>query len=37
MGYVPREQAKPGVRLGVEIRGKIASAIVVKLPFYKRS
>jgi aminomethyltransferase len=37
MGYVPREQAKPGVRLGVEIRGKTAGAIVVKLPFYKRS
>jgi aminomethyltransferase len=37
MGYVAREHAKPGVRLGVEIRGKTASAVVVKLPFYKRS
>jgi aminomethyltransferase len=37
MGYVAREHAKPGVRLGVEIRGKTAGAVVVKLPFYKRS
>jgi len=37
MGYVTRQSAKPGTGLGVEIRGKTAGAVVVKLPFYKRS
>ncbi|HEY6104260.1 MAG TPA: glycine cleavage system aminomethyltransferase GcvT [bacterium] len=37
MGYVARAQAKPGNSLGVEIRGKKAGAVIVKLPFYKRS
>ena len=37
MGYVAREQAKLGTALAVEIRGKTAGAVVVKLPFYRRS
>lgn len=37
MGYVERSDAKPGTRLEVEIRGKTARAVVVKLPFYRRS
>ena len=37
MGYVTREYATLGTRLGVEIRGKTAGAVVVKRPFYKRS
>jgi aminomethyltransferase len=37
MGYVARAHAKPGSPLGVEIRGKTAGAVMVKLPFYKRS
>ncbi len=37
MAYVPREYARPGRALAVEIRGKAARAVVVKLPFYKRS
>lgn len=37
MGYVPRAHAKPGTALRVEIRGKTAGAVVVKLPFYRRS
>src|SRR3990170_4815868 len=37
MGYVTRQSAKPGTGLGVEIRGKTVGAVVVKLPFYKRS
>lgn len=37
MGYVAPEYAKLGTRLGVEIRGKTVGAVVVKLPFYRRS
>lgn len=37
LGYVPTELASPGTALGVEIRGKIVDAVVVKTPFYKRS
>ncbi len=37
MGYVERAIAKPGTALDVEIRGRAARAVVVKLPFYKRT
>jgi glycine cleavage system aminomethyltransferase T len=37
MGYIPRSHAKPGGALAVEIRGKLAGAVIVKLPFYRRS
>ena len=37
MGYVGVEHARPGTRLGVEIRGREVPAVVVKLPFYARS
>jgi aminomethyltransferase len=36
LGYVPTELSAPGTRLGVEIRGKVVDAVVVKTPFYKR-
>ncbi|NOZ74274.1 MAG: glycine cleavage system aminomethyltransferase GcvT, partial [FCB group bacterium] len=35
LGYVPREFAKSGNRVSVEIRGKQVPAIIVKPPFYK--
>lgn len=37
LGYVPRDRAKIGTPLGVEIRGKVIDAVVVKTPFYKRN
>jgi aminomethyltransferase len=37
MGYVERAAAKPGTPLEIEIRGKPARAVVVRLPFYKRT
>lgn len=37
MAYVPAALANPGQRLGMEIRGKVAAAVVVPLPFYRRS
>ena len=36
LGYVPTALAEPGTRLGIEIRGKVIEAVVVKTPFYKR-
>jgi len=35
MGYVPREMAKRGTKLAVEIRGKKEVAEIVSMPFYK--
>ena len=37
LGYVPPEYSKLGTSLGIDIRGKVASARVVATPFYKRS
>jgi len=37
LGYVPSEMAKLGTDLGIEIRGKVVSATIVRTPFYKRS
>ncbi|HXF81365.1 MAG TPA: glycine cleavage system aminomethyltransferase GcvT, partial [bacterium] len=37
MGYVPPEHARPGTPLRVAIRLRRVPAVVVKLPFYKRS
>jgi aminomethyltransferase len=37
MGYVAPSHAKPGARLQVDIRGQLAAATVVRLPFYRRS
>ena len=37
LGYVPTDKAEPGTRLGVEIRGKVIEAVVVKTPFYQRN
>ena len=36
-GYVPVAYSKFGSRLGIEIRGKVIEAVVVKTPFYKRA
>jgi len=36
MAYVPPAMAQPGTRLGVDVRGTVAAAEVVPLPFYKR-
>ncbi len=37
MAYLPAEYAKPGTALGIEVRGRIFPAEVVKKPFYKPS
>ncbi|MFO0710376.1 MAG: glycine cleavage system aminomethyltransferase GcvT [Sandaracinus sp.] len=37
LGYVPSALAEIGTKLGVEIRGKLVEAVVVKTPFYKRA
>lgn len=36
LGYVPAALAEPGTKLGIEIRGKVVEAVVVKTPFYRR-
>jgi aminomethyltransferase len=36
LGYVPLALAKVGTTLGIEIRGKVVDAVVVRTPFYKR-
>jgi aminomethyltransferase len=36
MAYVQRPWAEPGEQLSVELGGRPAAAVVVKLPFYKR-
>ncbi len=36
LAYVPIAASKLGTTLGVDIRGKIVDAVVVKTPFYKR-
>jgi aminomethyltransferase len=36
LAFVPAELAEIGTELGVEIRGKVIDAVVVKTPFYKR-
>jgi aminomethyltransferase len=36
LGYVPAALAEIGTKLGIEIRGKLIEAVVVKTPFYKR-
>ena len=36
LGYVPKGMSKTGTAFGVEIRGKVVEAAVVKTPFYKR-
>jgi len=36
LGYVPREKAKAGTRVAIEIRGAKHPAAVVKPPFYKQ-
>ncbi len=36
LGYVPRPLARPGSRLQVDIRGRLANAQVVRTPFYRR-
>jgi aminomethyltransferase len=36
MGYVEKAAAKPGTVLEIDVRGRPARAVVVKLPFYRR-
>lgn len=36
LGYVPQGLRRVGTALGVEIRGKVVDAVVVRTPFYKR-
>jgi len=36
LGYVPLALAKVGTSLGIEIRGKVVDAVIVRTPFYKR-
>ena len=37
MAYVPIDLSTPGSELSIDIRGRISTARVVRLPFYKRS
>jgi aminomethyltransferase len=37
MGYVPVEFANPGQTIQIDVRGKLVSAQIVPLPFYKRA
>jgi aminomethyltransferase len=37
MGYVERAVAKVGTELEIDVRGRPAHAVTVKLPFYKRA
>ncbi|MFP5287858.1 MAG: glycine cleavage T C-terminal barrel domain-containing protein, partial [Thermoanaerobaculia bacterium] len=37
MAYVPQDLAAPGTSLTLDVRGKPVSAVVVDLPFYRRS
>jgi aminomethyltransferase len=36
MAYVPISLAAPGTEIAVDVRGRSAKAVVVRLPFYKR-
>lgn len=36
MAFVPPSHAVPGTRLAIDIRGRIAPAVIVKTPFYKK-
>ena len=36
MAYVPAALAAPGTSMGIEIRGRVSAATVVKMPFYRR-
>jgi len=36
LGYVPAANAELGSKIGIEIRGKLIEAVVVKTPFYRR-
>jgi aminomethyltransferase len=36
LAYVPLRLARPGTELQVDVRGRLADAVVVKGPFYKR-
>ncbi|UCF48224.1 MAG: glycine cleavage system aminomethyltransferase GcvT [Myxococcales bacterium] len=36
LGYVPLALSKAGTAVGIEIRGKVVDAVVVRTPFYKR-
>jgi len=36
LGYVPSALSEVGTKIGIEIRGKLIEAVVVKTPFYKR-
>lgn len=36
LGYVPKGLSRVGTPLGIEIRGKVVDAVVVRTPFYKR-
>ncbi len=36
LGYVPTEHSRIGTQLGIEIRGKVIEAVIVRTPFYKR-
>ncbi|MGQ0733000.1 MAG: glycine cleavage system aminomethyltransferase GcvT [Acidobacteriota bacterium] len=37
MGYVPADMVAPGTELEIDVRGRLAKAVVVELPFYKRA
>ena len=37
LAYVPVSHAKIGTPLGIQIRGKVIDAVVVKTPFYRRA
>ena len=36
MGYVPAEQAEPGTRLEIDVRGRVRTATVQPKPLYQK-
>jgi aminomethyltransferase len=36
MAYVPIDLSKPGTDIEIDVRGRVAQARVVPMPFYKR-
>ena len=37
MAYVPKELAKVGHEIEIDVRGRLVRAVQVKLPFYRRT
>ena len=36
LAYVPKSASEVGTKLGIDVRGNVVEAVVIKTPFYKR-